>query len=249
MAQDSKISWTDHTFNPWVGCTKVSPACDHCYAEMWAVRSGHPELWDGQRRRTKTWGEPLKWNKEAAVAGVRKKVFCASLADVFDNQVPNVWREELFRLIDQCRHLDWLLLTKRPQNAERMIFASVGEETWGEGWPHVWLGATVENAKEAERRIGVLRSTPARIHFLSCEPLMEDIGDFDFEGIDWIITGGESGPKRRPFDLQWAERLRLICEGEGRAFFFKQDAHSKPGQRGGASDALWNAKQFPKVAA
>src|SRR5262245_18137233 len=128
MGADSKIEWCHHTFNAFVGCTKVSPACDHCYAEAWAKRAGHPELWAGERRRTsaENWKQPLKWDKAAARTGERHRVFCASLADVFDNQVPDVWRTDLWKLIDLTPNLDWLLLTKRPQNIAKML---------PDGWP------------------------------------------------------------------------------------------------------------------
>jgi protein gp37 len=168
------------SFNPWVGCTKISPACDHCYAEGWAKRTGSPELWQGERRRTTEsyWRQPLKWNREAAAAGVRRKVFCASLADVFDNQVPADWRADLWAYIAETPNLDWLLLTKRPQNIAEMLpvmdSTKPGYKPWNERWPwhNVWLGTTVENQEEADRRIPHLLSVPARVHFLSCEPLL-----------------------------------------------------------------------------
>ena len=119
MAENSGIEWTDHTFNPWTGCTKVSPACDHCYAEAWSKRSGHVE-WGphGERRRTKTWGNPVKWNRKAGHEGKRFRVFCASLADVFDNHrsIQFDWRRDLYQLIDDTPNLDWLLLTKRQEH-------------------------------------------------------------------------------------------------------------------------------------
>jgi protein gp37 len=173
MGENSKIEWCTHTFNPWVGCTKVSPACDLCYAETWSRRTGQPELWKGARRRTTSanWNEPRKWNAAAAKLGIRAKVFCASLADVWDNQVPAEWRRDLFDLIHETPQLDWLLLTKRPQNIEKMLLPATGEaELWP--WPNVWLGTTVENQEEAERRIPKLLAVPARVHFLSCEPLL-----------------------------------------------------------------------------
>jgi protein gp37 len=150
MAETSKIEWTDATFNPWVGCTKISPACDHCYAEGWAKRAGNPELWQGERRRTSVanWRMPVKLNAKAMAEGRRRRVFCASLADVFDNQVPAEWRADLWALIRATPMLDWQLLTKRPQNIARMLPAN-----WGKGWPNVWLGTTVENQTEANRRI------------------------------------------------------------------------------------------------
>jgi protein gp37 len=181
MGENSAIEWTDHTFNPWVGCTKISPACDHCYAEGWAKRTGQPEMWHGKRRRTTpaNWREPLKWNAAAQKAGERARAFCASLADVFDNQVPEEWRSDLWSRISATKHLDWLLLTKRPQNIAKML-----PETWGNGWPNVWLGTTVENQDEADRRIPHLLAVPAAVRFLSCEPLL---GAVDLSGfhIGW----------------------------------------------------------------
>ena len=167
MAENSKIEWTDHTFNPWVGCTKVSAACDHCYAEAWAKRTGQSQLWSGARRRTSetNWRQPLKWNREAAAARVQRKVFCASLADVFDNQAEPQWREDLWALIQDTPNLDWQLLTKRPQNIAKML-----PDDWGGGYGNVWLGTTVENETEAARRIPHLLAVPAVVRFLSVEP-------------------------------------------------------------------------------
>lgn len=249
MGADSKIEWTDHTFNPWVGCTKISPACDGCYAESWAKRAGTPELWQGERRRTtaENWRKPLKWNREAERSGIRRKVFCASLADVFDNQVPDEWRNDLWRLIAETPHLDWLLLTKRPQNATKMLPA--GMFHFGGPWPNVWLGTTVENQEEADRRIPHLLATPAAVRFLSCEPLLAGLklysylrcpscgyspldcaihgdhrlcGDGPGPGIHWVICGGESGPGARPMHPDWARSLRDQCVAAGVPYFFKQ---------------------------
>lgn len=181
--ENSKIEWCNHTFNPFVGCTKVSPGCDNCYAESWAKRSGLVKWGAGEdRRRTGEdyWRQPIKWNRVAERDGVRRRVFCASLADVFDNQVPAEWRADLWRLIEATPHLDWLLLTKRPQNAGKMITearraalgANVADEHLQWPWPNVWLGTTAENQQEAERRIPHLLAVPARVRFLSCEPLL-----------------------------------------------------------------------------
>ncbi len=242
------------TFNPWVGCTRVSSACDHCYAESWAKRTGHPELWQGQRRRTTAanWRLPLKWNDQAAAEGVRRKVFCASLADVFDNQVPDDWRHDLWDLIIATQHLDWLLLTKRPQNAGKML-----PDYWWPGRLNTWIGTTVENQDEADRRIPHLLALPAIVHFLSCEPLLGqidlrnvyhnkiltdaldgisehgvvDMGDrmvainpqyIQHAKLQWVIAGGESGPKRRPMKLAWMRSLRDQCAEASIPFFGKQ---------------------------
>lgn len=237
MTENSAIEWTDNTFNPWVGCTKVSPACDHCYAEGWSKRAGEPELWTGQRRRTsiQNWNQPLKWNRKAEAEGKRVRVFCASLADVFDNQVPEEWRADLFKLISATPHLDWQLLTKRPQNIRKML-----PETWGEGWPNVWLGTTAENQEEYDRRIKHLLRAPAKVRFLSCEPLLGplDLGLLTYgEGADgehgtvmttrrrfihWVIAGGESGPGARPMRPDWARSLRDQCAKAETPFLFKQ---------------------------
>lgn len=221
MAENSNIEWTDHTFNPWTGCTKVSPGCDHCYAEGWSKRSGHVE-WGphGARRRTTAvnWKMPLKWNIEAQASGIRRRVFCASLADVFDNHSSILleWRKDLFDLIAATPHLDWLLLTKRPQNITKML-----PLTWGTGWTNVWLGTTAENQAEADRRTAHLARIPAKVRFLSMEPLLERIAP-NLDGIHWVIVGGESGPHARPMHPDWARCLRDQCQAAGVAFHFKQ---------------------------
>lgn len=255
MGQNSKIEWTRHTFNCWVGCTKVSPACDHCYAEGWAKRTGQAALWQGERRRTSAanWQQPMKWDRAAAAAGERHRVFCASLADVFDNQVPDEWRDSLWLLIKDTPHLDWLLLTKRPQNIAKMLpKETFTGRAWGDGWPNVWLGTTVENQEEAERRIPHLLAVPARIRFLSCEPLLgpvdlSDIRRWDISSalqldalagrkyhhddcgqwtrtskLDWVIAGSESGHGARECDLAWVRSLRDQCSAAKVAFFWKQ---------------------------
>lgn len=249
---ETTIEWTrgpngeqGFTFNPWIGCTKVSPGCDHCYAARQdAHRRWTPEGWGGPRRRTKTWGDPLKWNAQAEREGRRYRVFCASLADVFDNQVPDEWRRDLFKLIDECRRLDWLLLTKRIGNAARMIADAGGWTTTP--WPNVWLGATVVNQEEADRDIPKLLAVPARVRFLSIEPMLGPVDltnvappfveGREWHGIDvltphnrslrpcldWIIAGGESGPQARPAHPDWFRSLRDQCAAAGVAFMLKQ---------------------------
>jgi protein gp37 len=174
MAENTAIEWADHTFNPWIGCTKVSPACDNCYAEKLAVnRLGVAWGPHAERRLTaeSTWRQPLAWNRRAAREGKRARVFCASLADVFDNQVPEDWRRNFWDLIANTPHLDWLLLTKRPQNIAKMLpYTGADEPAWP--WFNVWLGTTVENQAEADRRIPHLLAVPAARRFLSCEPLL-----------------------------------------------------------------------------
>ena len=248
MAENSGIEWTDHTFNPWIGCTKVSPACDNCYAERLATgRMGREWGPHAERRRTKTWGNPVKWNRQAEAEGRRYRVFCASLADVFDNHksIEWTWRHELLDLILRTPHLDWLLLTKRPQNVRRYVPGWCDPGVWPK---HVWLGTTVENQAEANRRIPHLLRVPAATRFLSCEPLLGPvdltrINDEDTVMIDalrgqggwpvphgeagparlhWVITGGESGPNYRPADPDWFRSLRDQCAEAEVPFLFKQ---------------------------
>lgn len=222
MGENSKIEWTTHTFNPWVGCTKVSPACDGCYAEAWAERFGQVE-WGphADRRRTKTWGNPVRWNRDAEVAADRPRVFCASLADVFDNHksIQAAWRADLWALITATPNLDWLLLTKRPQNISKFA-----PDTWMvNGFPaNVWLGATVENQEEFHRRVPWIRPLKARVRFLSMEPLLGDVDLNGCDGIDWIITGGESGANYRPANPDWFRSLRDQSARAGVPFLFKQ---------------------------
>jgi len=227
MAENSKIEWTDHTFNPWTGCTKVSAACDHCYAEAWSKRSGHVE-WGphGTRRRTKTWGGPVKWNKALEGTGRREKVFCASLADVFDNHksIERKWRDDLFALIRSTPNLNWLLLTKRPQNIPRFV-----PDDWGDGYPNVWLGTTAENQEEFDRRWSHLRAVSTKIRFFSFEPLLGPIELRSAGSLDWAIVGGESGPGARPMHPDWARSLRDQCKAVGVRFLFKQWGDWSPG--------------------
>lgn len=184
MAKASKIEWTDATFNPWIGCEKIAPECDNCYAATRAKRVGEPELWAGQRRRTTEayWGGPLKWARTLpAELGRRPRVFCASLADVFDNVVPSAWRADLFRLIRATPELDWLLLTKRIGNARRMIEEALvdghlltsREPFWP--WPNLWLGITAGTQAAFDRDVPKLLATPAAVRFVSMEPLLEPV--------------------------------------------------------------------------
>lgn len=184
MSKNTKIEWCDHTFNPWEGCQKVSPGCDHCYAETRNARFGGGTAvnWgpDAPRRLTSlaNWAQPLRWNKEAERLGVRYRVFCASLADVFDNAVPVHWRIELMHLMLQTPRLDWLLLTKRIGNAHNMLdvaFRAVHaqRETWANNVPpNVCIGATITSQAEADRDIPKLLAVPAAKRFLSMEPLL-----------------------------------------------------------------------------
>jgi len=252
MAAETKISWCDATFNPWRGCTKVSEGCKHCYAETLSKRNPKVlAVWGPQGTRVMAsetmWREPLKWNQEAKTAGVRRRVFCASLADVFEGPetcsaegyaVIVAARERLFRMARKTNWLDWLFLTKRPEN----IPAALGAITHSE-FPHTdlwtlqqerprpnwWFGTSVENQAAADKRIPELLQVPAAVRFLSCEPLL---GPVDLNGIPhplrhperhelklnpwigihWVIAGGESGPNARPMHPDWARSLRDQCQ-------------------------------------
>lgn len=230
MGKDSNIAWTHHTFNPWWGCEKVSEACAHCYAESWAKRTGFPNLWSGERRffSDKHWREPLKWNAEAEKLGVRYRVFCASMADVFDNH-PAVTsaRMNLWELIRGTPNLDWLLLTKRIGNVERMVPGS-----WLLEFPrNVWLGISVIDQNEFDRDVPKLRKLNPRVRFLSVEPMLGLIEPWRvrLEGIHWVICGGESGSHARDLDANLPRKLLGHCRQAQVPFFFKQGSQANWG--------------------
>ena len=221
MGANSKIEWCDHTFNPWFGCTKVSPACKHCYAEALTRRTGLV-VWGPQAERRisseSNWKQPLKWAKAAKAAGVRHRVFCASLADVFeDRQEVKDARLRLFSLIEGTPDLDWLLLTKRPENMLSMLPVVHLEKPW----PNVWLGTTVEDQQRADERIPHLLRTPAAKRFLSVEPMLGPV-DLVLHGIDWVICGGESGHGARPMRIEWVESIIDQCREANVKCFVKQ---------------------------
>lgn len=259
MSANSAIEWTDHTFNPWWGCVKVSPGCQHCYAEALSARyMPDHSVWGKHAPRRvfgeKHWAEPLKWNRKAVADGARRRVFCASMADVFErhgnrdiNAALDGERARLWSLIEQTTEgLDWLLLTKRPENILDMIPAR-----WqGQLLDNIWIGTSAENQRRANERIPILARVPAAVRFLSCEPLLGPIGlfgDVECPGpamqmhgysydtdygtewdaspevlIDWVIVGGESGVDARPIKPEWVRALRDECKEWGVAFFFKQ---------------------------
>ena len=272
--KDSKIEWTDHTFNPWIGCTKVSPGCANCYAEtLMDTRYGRVKWGKGQpRQRTSAanWKLPLQWNREAGQAfenwetavqhgagfdmPKRPRVFCASLADWLDDEVPIEWLADLIKLIHDTPNLDWLLLTKRPENWQTRVDQAYNALIRREyqipvldnvaDWLHphhvkaldnVWIGTTVEDQARADQRIPELLKIPARVRFLSCEPLLGKV-NLAKPGtcaawmgmLDWVICGGESGPNARPMHPEWARSLRDQCEAAEVPFLFKQWGKWKP---------------------
>lgn len=281
MAEHTEIAWCDSTFNPWIGCTKVSPGCANCYAEnqtfVRAARANGRELWGAGKPRHRTseayWRQPRRWDTMRACAHCghlvgggfpawcpecgpstdlewrRPRVFCASLADWLDDEVPVEWLADLLDLIRRTPHLDWLLLTKRPQQWRKRMAevqsSAVNNvkpyavcdmiEAWFGGTPpsNIWIGTTVEDQQRADERIPAMLKIPARVRFVSAEPMLGPVvlgpramagaGTFrHMEGIDWVICGGESGPKARPMHPEWARSLRDQCAAAGVPFLFKQ---------------------------
>ncbi|MCW3542234.1 phage Gp37/Gp68 family protein [Burkholderia cenocepacia] len=250
MSENTKIEWCDHTFNPWEGCQKVGPGCDHCYAETRNARFGGGTAvnWGpgAPRRRTSpaNWRKPLAWESAHAeffaAHGRRQRVFCASLADVFDNAVDPAWRADLFTLIERTPNLDWLLLTKRIGN----VMSMVGEAAQYQFdldcierprlHDNVSIGATIVNREEMLRDAEKLLAVPARMRFWSVEPMLADLGEIPTELMpDWVICGGESGSNARPMHPDWARNLRDQCAAAGVPFLFKQWGEWAPGENCG----------------
>ena len=241
MGEFSSIEWTHHTFNPWWGCIKVSPACKHCYAEAWAKRF-RLDVWGGRSSRRQFgethWKEPLRWNRDAASSNIRRRVFCASMGDVFEpRRELDAARERLWQLIEQTPALDWLLLTKRPDRIADSV-------PWTDVWPaNVWLGTTAETQLWAERRIPLLLQHRAVVRFVSCEPLL---GPLDLRtwlptrrgglALDWVIVGGESGVHARPMHPEWALSIQQQCRDTDISFHFKQWGNWSPIDNRKASD-------------
>jgi protein gp37 len=284
MGKNSAIQWCDHTANFWWGCLKVSPGCDNCYALSLSKRLGM-SIWGPAKTTSRdyklgVWKEVVKWNRQAGQEGVRRRVFAQSMSDLFEDH-PQVipWREKALALMVECTALDWLVLTKRPQNVAEMVPLSWREK----GWPaNVWIGTSVEDQKRADERIPYLLDIPAPVHFLSIEPLLEEIHmdhwlpTYEFQrtfhgwtsdqpikiraGVDWIIIGGESGKKARPFHAEWAEQLAEAAEMASVPVFVKQmgdnpflAGKSVSGQFGpkGHDMSKWPAalqiREFPEV--
>jgi protein gp37 len=239
MADTTEIAWCDSTHNHWLGCMKVSAGCRNCYAESMMDKRYGRVKWGQMKTETTEPSvgtrvltseanrrKPLLWNKRAleffAKHGRRQRVFCSSLADVFDNQVPSEWRADLWALIDATPNLDWLLLTKRPENIRKMM-----PQSWA---PNIWLGTTCEDQAAYDRRWPILRAVPAAVRFISYEPA---IGPLELQGDDgrhpdWLICGGESGHGYRDMPLSWASNIMAECGAARVPFFMKQMAGKKP---------------------
>ncbi len=250
MAEETGISWTDSTFNPWWGCTKVGPECKHCYAEALDRRTGGTYWGIGSTPRmmsANNWRKPRVWNRDheafaALNGGRRRRVFPGSMCDVFDKNAPEGQRERLWSLIRETPMLDWQLLTKRAPNIKRMLPAD-----WGEGYANAWLGVSVGDRKHGVARIAHLRAIPARVRFLSVEPLIEDLGVLDLTGIGWVIVGGESGLHARLLKPEWVLSIKRQCDEQGVPFFFKQWGGRRANANGCLLDGV-EIKQWPRAA-
>jgi protein gp37 len=217
MSNHSKIEWTDATWNPLRGCTKISPGCKHCYAETFAERfrgvKGHPyEQGFDLRLVPEKISEPFEW------LGPRT-VFVNSMSDLFQPDVPDAYIEDVARVMVEANWHTYQVLTKRSDRLLNMLSTRL---RFAAEHPHIWWGVSVEDKKYGLPRIEDLRTAPAAIRFLSIEPLLEDLGQFDISGIDWVIVGGESGPGARPMEQAWVERILELCRKKQVSFFFKQ---------------------------
>lgn len=261
MAETTGISWCDGTFNPWLGCNKISPGCDHCYAEVSTPARTMKIIWGVQETRKRTsasnWHLPVRWknlhDQFFAQHGRRRRVFCASLADVFDNRVDPQWRDDLWNLVRATPNLDWLILTKRIGNVVSML-----PSDWGDGYVNVWLGISVVNQGEADRDIPKLLATSAKIRWLSMEPLLgpvtleevfspaNDIRSSKnaVEQINWVVVGGESGTQARPMHMDWVDTLHVQCTDFNVRFFFKQWGGASK-DKGGCKLAGIEVKEWP----
>jgi len=225
MSEHTSIAWTDSTWGRWWGCTEVSEDCINCYAKAMAAMYGRAE-WGNNKPRTilseANARLPYKWDRLAAAGRVGKDgkrwlVFVEDMGDLFDPYAPDKERQSVWDTISRTPHLTYQVLTKRPENFKKFL-----PPDWGNGYGNVWLGVSVGNRKNGYPRIDILRDTPAKVRFLSCEPLLEDLVGINLTSIDWLIVGGESGHHARRFDLSWARNLHAACKKAHVKFFMKQ---------------------------
>lgn len=217
MSLSSKIEWTDATWNPVRGCTKISPGCANCYAKTFAERfrgvPGHPfEQGFDLRLVPEKLVEPFRWPS-------KRRIFVNSMSDLFHSGVPDAFIGQVAAVMRAADWHTYQVLTKRPDRMRNLLGGPLGNAAKCQ---HVWWGVSVEDRRHGLPRIDVLRESGAAMKFLSIEPLLEDLGDFDLTGIDWVIVGGESGPGARPLDRQWVVRIRDLCAASHVPFFFKQ---------------------------
>jgi protein gp37 len=217
MSANSKIEWTDATWNPVRGCTKISPGCLHCYAETFAERwrgvPGHPfEQGFDLRLVPEKLGDPLRW-------GTSRKIFVNSMSDLFHEGVSDDYIVSVARVMTAANWHTYQVLTKRADRLQKLL---KGKLRFVAEQPHIWWGVSVENQKHGLPRINLLRKSPAQVRFLSVEPLLENLGPVNLDGINWVIVGGESGPGARPMDIRWVRDIHAQCRRAKVAFFFKQ---------------------------
>lgn len=237
MAQSSSIEWTEATWNPVTGCSEVSPGCAHCYAKTFAERwRGVPDHPYEQGFDLKLWPErleaPLRWKKP-------KTIFVNSMSDVFHENIPLEFLEQIFHTMGQAHWHTFQVLTKRHER-----LAELADRF---DWPsNVWMGVTIENRRFVHRA-DALREVPAAVRFISAEPLLGPLEGLDLADIDWLIAGGESGPRHRRIDSEWVRHLRDECGDEGVAFFFKQWGGHRPKSNGRELDGrLWDEYPAPR---
>ncbi|MCL6445317.1 MAG: phage Gp37/Gp68 family protein [Alicyclobacillus sp.] len=231
---NSRIEWTEATWNPVTGCTKVSEGCRHCYAEAMAKRlqaMGQPRYVNGFKLtlHPDLIDLPLRWKSP-------KRIFVNSMSDLFHKDVPDDFIKRVFDTMNKATHHTFQILTKRPERAAELA----SQLTWT---PNIWMGTSVENMRVA-KRVDYLRQVPAIVRFLSCEPLLGSLRELDLQGIQWVIVGGESGPRARPMDPSWPREIRDKCVENGVAFFFKQWGGVHKQKTGRVlDDQIWD--QFP----
>jgi len=240
MSDNSKIEWTDATWNPVRGCTKISPGCTHCYAETFAERfrgvPGHPfEFGFDLRLVPEKLAEPLRWPKS-------KMIFVNSMSDLFHEKVPDEYIEAVATVMAKANWHTYQILTKR---AERMRELLSSKLNFAAKLPQIWWGVSVENRQHGLPRIKHLRAAPAQVRFLSIEPLLENLGEINLSGIDWVIVGGESGPGARPMEADWVRQIRAQCRESKTAFFFKQWGGVRKSETGRILDRR-TYDEFPK---
>lgn len=214
---NSKIGWTHHTWNPWWGCNKVSAACQFCYIGQIMRRSGN-EPFHGPKRTKTTWKTPFTWNRKAEKTGQRLRIFTCSMSDFF-HPGADAWRDEAWEIMRQCEHLDWLVLSKRPELIRDRL-----PRDWGNGYRNAWLGVTIEDQSQIQR-LDILAKIPAAIRFVSAEPLLGPIRfGRRIEKLGWVITGCEKAAKkdRRVMSEDWVRSIRDECDKAAKALFHKQ---------------------------
>jgi protein gp37 len=240
MSANSKIEWTDATWNPVRGCTKISPGCLHCYAETFAERfrgvPGHPfEQGFNLRIVPEKLGDPLRWSKP-------QMVFVNSMSDLFHEKVPDDYIVSVARVMKAANWHTYQVLTKRADRLQKLL---KGKLSFAAEQAHIWWGVSVENRKHGIPRIDLLRNSPARVRFLSVEPLLEHLGPVNLGGISWVIVGGESGPGARPMDIQWVREMQKQCYRAKVPFFFKQWGGVRKAETGRSLDGR-TYDEFPE---